>query len=249
MTAFDGARVLDDLIATSTVLDRFDALTNGLANLGLTAVNYGVFGPFVEGGADSDIGFLTTMSDEWMGYYYSAGLASRDSHVQRLHTGKVSPYIWGESVFGHLGASELKTAREGAEAGLRSSLCVPFVGPGAGLAPIGAINLGSSLPETEFRKIFAEHGSTLIQLANVFHGASVRQAWGHRSGVSPLSARERDCLQYLSLGQRHKAVAQTLGLATITVELHLRRARQKLGARTLSEAIARGFLFGELTYG
>lgn len=249
MTAFDGAQVLDDLIAIPALQDRFDALANSLATLGLTTVNYGVFGPIVEGGAESDIRFLTTMSDDWMDYYYSAGLASHDSHVRRLHAGKVSPYVWGESVFDRLGASELKTAQESAEAGLVSTLCVPFVAPGAGLAPIGAINLGSSLPETEFRKIFAEHGSSLIQLANVFHGASVRQAWGHRSGVSPLSARERDCLQYLSLGQRHEAVAQTLGLATITVELHLRRARQKLGARTLNEAIARGFLFGELTYG
>jgi DNA-binding CsgD family transcriptional regulator len=33
----------------------------------------------------------------------------------------------------------------------------------------------------------------------------------------------------------------------VTVEMHLRSARQKLGARTLHEAIARALIFGEIS--
>lgn len=38
-----------------------------------------------------------------------------------------------------------------------------------------------------------------------------------------------------------------MGIARVTVELHLRTARQKLGARTLYEAIAKALVMGEIS--
>jgi len=249
MTGFDGDRMVEDLMAAKTSKARFSALTRGLAAIGLDTINYGVFGPGVDDLAEAEVQFLTTMRDDWMAYYYDRNLSARDSHVMRIRAGKITPYVWGESVIARLDAPERQTALEGIEAGLRSTLCVPLTGPRDAFTPVGAINLGSSLPEAEFRAIVGEHGATLINLAHLFHAASLREVWRDQAGCEALSGRERDCLQHLAAGQRHDAIAHKLGLARVTVESHLRRARQKLGARTLGEAIANGLLFGEISHG
>lgn len=57
-----------------------------------------------------------------------------------------------------------------------------------------------------------------------------------------LSPRERECLLRLAQGERVDRIAERLGLSTVTVELHLRNARRKLGARTSPEAVAKAVL-------
>lgn len=53
-----------------------------------------------------------------------------------------------------------------------------------------------------------------------------------------LSQRERDCLAYIADGLRTTQVAHRLGIVDATVEMHLRRARTKLGAKTRDHAVA-----------
>ncbi|NVO27293.1 helix-turn-helix transcriptional regulator [Donghicola sp. C2-DW-16] len=45
------------------------------------------------------------------------------------------------------------------------------------------------------------------------------------------------CLDLLGCGLRTKAIAQELGISVVTVELHLRNARTKLGAATRDQAL------------
>lgn len=53
-----------------------------------------------------------------------------------------------------------------------------------------------------------------------------------------LTPRERDCMQAIAQGLRIDAVANRLKIMPVTVELHLRNARGKLGAQTLPQAVA-----------
>ena len=55
---------------------------------------------------------------------------------------------------------------------------------------------------------------------------------------SPLTAREREVLLWLGRGERTDQIAYRLGLQPVTVSLHLRTARSKLGARTREQALA-----------
>jgi len=64
--------------------------------------------------------------------------------------------------------------------------------------------------------------------------------------VGPLSPRQRDCLQLLARGLRIAPIADRLKITTVTVELHLHKARQKLGARTLAEAVALGVYYQQI---
>jgi DNA-binding CsgD family transcriptional regulator len=61
-----------------------------------------------------------------------------------------------------------------------------------------------------------------------------------RSGQarSLLSLRERQCLSLTAAGLGAKQMANEIGISEKTIELHLSRARQKLGARTTAQAVA-----------
>lgn len=61
-----------------------------------------------------------------------------------------------------------------------------------------------------------------------------------------LSPRERECLVWLATGLRSDRIAERLGLSRATVDLHLARARRRLGARTREQAVARALAFGLL---
>ena len=61
-----------------------------------------------------------------------------------------------------------------------------------------------------------------------------------------LSTREKDVLRYLAAGLRNDAIASKLGIAEITVRIHITSARRKLGAATREQAIALAIRSGQL---
>ncbi|BCH15554.1 LuxR C-terminal-related transcriptional regulator [Mesorhizobium sp. L-2-11] len=58
------------------------------------------------------------------------------------------------------------------------------------------------------------------------------------SGSGAISFRERQCLSMAASGLVTKKIAAEMGISEKTVELHLARARHKLGARTTTQAVA-----------
>lgn len=57
-------------------------------------------------------------------------------------------------------------------------------------------------------------------------------------GAHALTARERDVLSYLSQGMQTAEIAEKLGLAIITVNMHFRSAKKRLNAATREQALA-----------
>lgn len=86
----------------------------------------------------------------------------------------------------------------------------------------------------------------LVGLVHLFHAGAVGELIRHRHNVQPLSSRERDCLQLIAQGLRVDAIGDRRVIATVTVELHLRSARRKLGAKTTAEAVARALVHQQI---
>jgi DNA-binding CsgD family transcriptional regulator len=61
---------------------------------------------------------------------------------------------------------------------------------------------------------------------------------------SALTAREFQCLAGIARGLLPKQIAGELGLADVTVHLHVANAKRKLGARTREHAVAIGVASG-----
>ena len=68
-------------------------------------------------------------------------------------------------------------------------------------------------------------------------GGAAAVRTGGRRGEGRLSAREREVLSWTAIGRRQADIAAMLGLSERTVENHLRRIRQRLGAATTAQAI------------
>jgi DNA-binding CsgD family transcriptional regulator len=67
-----------------------------------------------------------------------------------------------------------------------------------------------------------------------------------RSETRPLTFRERQCLALAASGLVTKQIAAEIGISEKTVELHLARARHKLGAHTTAQAVAIDFAMATL---
>ena len=69
-------------------------------------------------------------------------------------------------------------------------------------------------------------------------------AMGAAATAPTLTAREREVLSLLSSGQSHEEIGGVLGIGTETVRTHLRKACDKLGASTRTQAVATALRHG-----
>ena len=60
----------------------------------------------------------------------------------------------------------------------------------------------------------------------------------------PLSPRECDVLLWLAKGLRSQRIAERLGIARVTVDMHMSNARKKLKATTREHALAKAIQKG-----
>ena len=64
--------------------------------------------------------------------------------------------------------------------------------------------------------------------------------------IELLTPREREVLALVAEGQTSAVIAEALGIRPATVRTHVEHARQKLGATTRAEAVARAIATGQI---
>ena len=133
----------------------------------------------------------------------------------------------------HLSKGALTQIAAGSSAlDINTGLSVPIL-VGADGAGVG-VNLMTDHNVTEFAQLRAEHESEWRAWSHLLFAGLNRTS----TGETDLTARERDCLAYVADGLRTTEVAYRIGISEGTVELHLRKARKRLGATTRDQAVA-----------
>lgn len=226
---------------------RFTALCSILGEIGIDQINYGFFDPAAARRDEAEVVFLSTMRSDWMSYYYAQTLHLTDPHVVKVRQGNLLPYWWDDRAMAALGDPAVRrTALEIEEAGIRSAICTPLASPFAPDVPVAGMTLGSSRRGADLAGELGSEAARLVSVVHLFHQLSLGELRRRKSGATPLTARERDCLLHAADGLQQEAIAHRLGLARITVEIHLRNVRRKLKARTLPEAVAKAIAYGEI---
>jgi DNA-binding CsgD family transcriptional regulator len=135
--------------------------------------------------------------------------------------------------------------RDAEEAGLGNGLVVPLRGArGAGW---GGFSLVTRERGRHFAAWRAAKGRAAVLAAQITaHRLLVLAEAEPPEPQLRLSKRERECLVWLVAGLRSDRIAERLGLARVTVDLHLARARRRLGAKTREQAVAKALLLGLL---
>lgn len=189
---------------------------------------------------------MSTMPESWMAHYSESNLVRIDPFMRHC-AATLTPFGTGIDYLGdhaYLDASERKFISEASETGFRAGVsCMIRANSPAGTA---GWNLGSSLSRREFEGILSENGDLLRLAAHFSHEKLVRLEAESGGGAPKLSPRETECLQWIAAGLRTKEIADRMGIRPVTVELHMRNARTKLGAQTREQAIAHALAGGYL---
>lgn len=178
---------------------------------------------------------LTTLGADWLRHYQTSGYANVDPFLRYCVTSP-APIATGIAFLPthtYLGRKERDLIVDASDAGFISGMSCATR---PGTKEFQAWNLGSSLDATEFGKVMDAHAET-IQLA--VHLADRELSEFEFQTMSPLSAREIQCVSLLAKGLRTKEIAGVLGLKPVTIELYLKNARDKLGCATRDELVAR----------
>ena len=118
---------------------------------------------------------------------------------------------------------------------LPGEVCVPIV-----VAPNLRLGFNGWVEATERElEMLAQETQDTIKLAANAGAARIMQL---SNGIiypneNPLSQREQECLLWLSRGDRIADIANRLGVNTKTIDFHLSGAREKLNAKTSTEAV------------
>lgn len=219
----------------------WQAFSGRLAELGFDKLNYTVFLPSRSLDAPDLINpSLSTMPAEWLADYAERRLDLIDPLVDYVSAGGQDPILFDATAEGDIG----EVARTALRGGMKAGVLVPLQrGPGR---HTGGMVIGSSLDPADTRERVRRHGALLLAMARVFHAGIAGEIMLRTHGAQALSARERDCLSAVAMGRRISAVAHDLNIAEVTVGMHLKNARKKLGARSLPEAVARGLIFQQI---
>jgi DNA-binding CsgD family transcriptional regulator len=183
---------------------------------------------------------LSTFPTEWMQHYASAGFFDFDPVIANAQSA-TRPFRWSV-VEADPGLSLRQQGYFGAmkDFGFVDGWGVPVFGPAQ---LIGYFGVGSMTDRLDFTD------TELLALHAVCERAHLKMFEFSISGLplSPLSKRETEILEWMSVGKTNDVIGSILGISVHTVDTHVRRIFAKLGAVNRTEAVIAGFQRGALT--
>lgn len=229
------AEGMERLSDAATMERRWQVAHELVGDLGCTAMNV------VSLRSDlSDITYMrSSMSQEWLEEYAAESYISVDPFIEMIRPGvprqrggtliltERAKDVWGKAEALH---------HNMARSGYRMSFGEQFDSD----LP-GERRLITLFSDQRDPRLWTPDMARRLQAASLLFNAFLYQRSGTAEEASPspkLSGREQDVLLLLASGLKNDRIAERLGLAEITVRMHLTSARKRLGARTREQAVA-----------
>ncbi|MGY4178416.1 LuxR family transcriptional activator of conjugal transfer of Ti plasmids [Bradyrhizobium sp. USDA 4518] len=180
---------------------------------------------------------ISTYPTEWTAHYMRSRYELIDPVItQALQTAE--PFRWGIGMPSSRSSSvQQQLLDEAAQFGIRVGFTVPIHD---GHGPIAALTFALSQRSPAFESFTKSHGRVLQLMAMYFHAHVRRKLANERSidGIR-LSPRELECLEWASQGKSAWEIGCILGISRNTVADYLENAKEKLGVRTIAQAVTR----------
>lgn len=180
---------------------------------------------------------ISNYPGDWTSHYLNSRYERIDpviAHAQRQD----KPFRWGRRV------DRMRTCRqneqffdEAAEFGIRCGFTVPVPDRRGGVA---AMTFAADEPNPPFLRVTEQYSQAFQLIGTCFHFHARRKLSSNRTidGVE-LTPREYECLQWSARGKSAWEIGRILGVKRRTVAFHLDNVRQKLGVRTIKQAVVR----------
>lgn len=173
----------------------------------------------------------------WTSYYLSHRYDEIDPVIQRARCGGC-PFHWRQGCCGgNTTQAQQRMLNEAAEFGIASGLTIPIHDLRGGFA---ALTFATDERNPEFLRAAEKYELALQLMATCFHVEVRRTAADDQTidGIR-LTPREYECLQWAVAGKSTYDIATILAIRRRTVAFHLDNAKEKLGVRTINQAVAR----------
>lgn len=185
--------------------------------------------------------FFTSYPDEWTSRYWARGYARIDP-ILRAARGRSLAFRWHDLM--PLSDAEHRFLAEAASLGITDGLTIP-IHFAQGFAKFCVIPDGSPRERAEVLELASQAVTTLA-----FHVHE--RAWPlfeqrvliERSIDPSLSARELECIKWLSGGHSAAEIGDILTISSATVTHHLRRAARRLNVINRTQLCVRAVAMG-----
>ncbi|MCR9136013.1 MAG: LuxR C-terminal-related transcriptional regulator [Alphaproteobacteria bacterium] len=141
-----------------------------------------------------------------------------------------------------LNTGDIAVIRRASDFGYCSGLALKMTGDNKG--DIRGWNLVSDLSKADARRLCSDVGGMLYLCATL---ADLKLSHLPDKPATHLTNREIESLCWLAVGLRTDQIAERMGVRPVTVDLHIRNARIRLGARTREQALAIAIQQGSLS--
>ena len=177
--------------------------------------------------------------EAWKNHYRDSGFHRIDPTLA-MASRSIAPLDWGR-VRGH--PNFRRVFEEARDFGIGElGLTIPVRGP---YGDVGMLSVTRDCAPSEWSRLVRSAIGELQSVAVHLHDAAMRSdAMSHVLRRPALSSREVEILQWVASGKSQQDVAEILGLAQRTVEVHLASGRDKLGALNTPQAAARAVALG-----
>lgn len=180
---------------------------------------------------------ISTYPVKWTSHYLRNNYQQIDPVIlEALRTPE--PFRWGVGVHSRSHSMmQQKLLTEASQHGIRFGFTVPIHD---GHGPIAALTFAADQRGASFESCIDSH-ARVLQLAALYFHAHVRRmlpSEGDVGGIR-LSRREFECLEWASQGKSAWEIGCILGISRNTVADYLGNAKEKLGVRTIAQAVTR----------
>ncbi|MFD2740410.1 LuxR family transcriptional regulator [Sulfitobacter aestuarii] len=188
--------------------------------------------------AQSVHGFVN-YPEEWQARYVTRGFQHRDPALL-LASRSIAPVDWQRL---RDEASFHDIFRDAHDFGISNQgMTIPVRGP---FGDIGLFSVTRDCGDREWALLKTKIIGALQSAAVHLHDNVIRSRAQSALPAGPrLSPRETEALQWIAAGKSQLDVSDILSISQRTVEVHLRSAREKLGALSTAQAVARAIGLG-----
>lgn len=178
---------------------------------------------------------ISTYPSEWTIHYLRNNYQTIDPIIREALL-TPEPFRWGRDFQSRTTSmAQQQLFDEAAQFGIRCGFTIPIHD---GRGPIAALTFATDQREVPFENCIKSHARVLQLMAMFFH-SHVRRKLANRTklGEIVLSRRELECLEWASQGKSASDIGCILGISRHTVASYLEHAKEKLGVRTVVQAV------------
>lgn len=180
---------------------------------------------------------ISTYPERWTSHYLR-------SHYQRIDPVIVQalkdtePFCWGPDIASaYHSPAQRQVLDDASQFGIRFGFSVPIHD---GHGPIAALTFATNQRGTAFESCIKSHSRVLQLMAMYFHSHVRRRlASDYSIHGTTLSPREFECLEWAAQGKSAWEIGRILGISHHTAASYLTNAKEKLGVRTVVQAVLR----------